>query len=144
MRRQSPIPLLNGGTLDGNWTSQTWKEGWLDGISTKVIKHFGPETQQWILDLFIILCETSCKIPKNWREAKVVAILKPCKDPNNKKLNLLCVLYKLYEHLIMGRVSEDLEEKSIKRMAMRTKNHMLCLCGPYRSILFNKSYVTPT
>ena len=34
----------------------------LDGINTEVIKHFGPETQQWILDPFN-LCATSCQIP---------------------------------------------------------------------------------
>ena len=49
------------------------KAAGLDGISTEVIKHFGPETQQWILDLFNV-CATTCRIPKTWRKAKVVAI----------------------------------------------------------------------
>ena len=90
------------------------KAAGLDGISTEIIKHFGPKTQQWILDLFNI-CATSCRIPKTWRKAKVVAILKPGKDPNNKKsyrpISLLCILLKLYERLIMGRMSDDLEDK---------------------------------
>ena len=71
------------------------KAAGLDGISTEVIKHFGPETQQWILELFNI-CATSCKITKTWRKAKVVAILKPGKDPNNKKDIDLSLFYVFY------------------------------------------------
>ena len=49
-----------------------------------------------------------------WRKAKVVALLKPEKDPKLPKsyrpISLLCVLYKVYERLLLGRIGPTVEE----------------------------------
>ena len=90
------------------------KTAGLDGITTELIKHFGERTRSWILDL-MNNCVASSSIPKAWRITKVVALLKPGKDPNNKKsyrpISLLSILYKLYERLILARIAPTIEEQ---------------------------------
>ena len=90
------------------------KAAGLDGITTELIKHFGERTRSWILDL-MNNCVASSSIPKAWRKTKVVALLKPGKDPNNKKsyrpISLLSILYKLYERLILARIAPTIEEQ---------------------------------
>ena len=58
-------------------------------------------------------CARECQIPKLWRQAKVVALLKPEKDPKDAKsyrpISLLCILYKLYERLILTRITPTVE-----------------------------------
>jgi len=96
---------------------KTGKAPGLDGITTEMIQHFGPKTMSWVLNLFNN-CADTCRIPNGWRKARgVVALLKPGKgkDPNAAKsyrpISLLCILYKLYERMIMDRMSPTVEEK---------------------------------
>ena len=56
----------------------------LDDIQTELIKQLGPKARDWLLRFFNS-CTASKKIPKLWRQAKVVAILKPGKDPSEAK-----------------------------------------------------------
>ena len=56
----------------------------LDDIQTELIKQFGPKARDWLLRFFNNCTETK-KVPKIWREAKVVALLKPGKDPSVTK-----------------------------------------------------------
>ena len=56
----------------------------LDDIQTELIKQFGPKARDWLLRFFNNCTETK-KIPKIWRQAKVVALLKPGKDPSVAK-----------------------------------------------------------
>ena len=53
------------------------------------------------------------KIPKLWRQSKIIAILKPGKDPvipkSYRPISLLCHTYKLYERMILSRVTPLLE-----------------------------------
>ena len=90
------------------------KAAGLDGITTEIIQHFGIRTRSWILAL-LNNCATSLNIPKIWRRARVVALLKPGKDPESKKsyrpISLLCILYKLYERMIMARMSPTVEQQ---------------------------------
>ncbi|GFR94956.1 LINE-1 retrotransposable element ORF2 protein [Elysia marginata] len=92
---------------------KTGKAAGLDGITTEMIQHFGPKTMSWILNL-LNNCIGTCRIPKGWRKTKVVALLKPGKDPKVPKsyhpISLLCILYKLYERMIMARMSLTVEE----------------------------------
>ncbi|GFR87242.1 RNA-directed DNA polymerase from mobile element jockey-like [Elysia marginata] len=78
-----------------------------------MIQHFGPKTMSWVLNLFNN-CVRTCRIPNGWRKTKVVALLKPGKDPKVPKsyrpISLLCILYKLYERMIMARMSLTVEE----------------------------------
>ena len=66
-------------------------------------------------------CLTENKIPKLWRQSKFIAILKPVKDSANPKsyrpISLLCHTYKLYERMILNRVTPLLEKHLIKEQA---------------------------
>jgi len=70
----------------------------VDDLTAEQIKHFGPIARTWLLGLFnnILL---RCRIPRQWCEAQVIAILKPGKDPDDPKsyrpISLLCHLYQL-------------------------------------------------
>ncbi len=90
------------------------KASGLYGITAEMLHHFGPKTREWLLQLFNT-CITVHRIPKTWKKAKVVALLKPGKDPNSPKsyrpISLLCTLYKLYELLIMTRISSAVDEQ---------------------------------
>ena len=90
------------------------KAAGIDGIFTEMIKHFGPTTKSWVLSL-LNKCAQTFNIPKTWRKSRVVALLKPGKDPTSKKsyrpISLLCILYKLYERLILSRISTRVEEE---------------------------------
>ena len=74
------------------------KAAGLDKILTEEIKNFGPVTTQWVLNL-LNACARTHRLPRLWRQARVVAILKPGKDPSSPKsfrpISLLCHLYKL-------------------------------------------------
>lgn len=60
-------------------------------------------------------------IPKIWHKAKVVAILKPNKTGDNLKnyrpISLLSIVYKLFERLLLRRVSSQLESMPPKEQA---------------------------
>ena len=76
--------------------------------------HFGRNGRKWLLDL-LNNCRATFKLPKIWRQAKVVALLKPNKDPESPRsyrpISLLCTLYKLYERLILTRISPTVDEQ---------------------------------
>ena len=67
----------------------------LDEILTEEIKNFGPVTIQWILNL-LNACARTHLLPRLWRQARVVALLKPGKDPSTPKsfrpISILCHL----------------------------------------------------
>ena len=90
------------------------KAAGLDGITAEMILHFGKATRDWILSMVNNSAE-SCAIPATWRKAKVVALLKPGKDPTLKKsyrpISLLSILYKMYERMILARIFPLVEEK---------------------------------
>ena len=66
-------------------------------------------------------CTETKTIPKLWRQAKVVALLKPGKDPSVAKsfrpISLLCRTYKLFERLILSRIAEHVDAKLIPEQA---------------------------
>ena len=80
----------------------------------------GPGTKEWILKLFNV-CRETFQIPKLWRKSKVVALLKPGKDPESPKsyrpISLLCHLFKLYERLILYRIEKTVDSKLIPQQA---------------------------
>ena len=92
----------------------------LDDIQTELIKQFGPKARDWLLRFFNN-CTGTKKIPKLWRQAKVVALLKPGKDPSVAKsfrpISLLCHTYKLFERLILNRIAEHVDAKLIPEQA---------------------------
>ena len=92
----------------------------LDDIQTELIKQFGPKAPDWLLRFFNNCTETKT-ISKILRQAKVVALLKPGKDPSIAKsfrpISLLCHTYKLFERLILNRIAEHVDAKLIPEQA---------------------------
>ena len=74
------------------------KAAGLDDILCQQINHLGSAALQWLLDTFNE-CMRINSIPKIWRKSRVVALLKPCKDPASQKsyipIFLLCHTYTL-------------------------------------------------
>ena len=85
-----------------------------------MIKCFGPTTRLWLLDM-LNDCLKQQQIPNVWRKAKVVALLKPGKDPESPKsyrpIALLCSLYKLLERMILTRLQCKIEHRLIPQQA---------------------------
>ena len=103
------ISLLKNGKAQG-----------LDNIHHEMIKCFGPTTRFWLLDR-LNDCLKQQQIPNVWRKAKVVALLKPGKDPESPKsyrpIALLCSLYKLLERMILTRLQCKIEHILIPQQA---------------------------
>ncbi|KAK3870172.1 hypothetical protein Pcinc_011237 [Petrolisthes cinctipes] len=95
-------------------TIKLGKAAGIDGITPEMVHHLGPRAREWITRLFN-KCVITKKVPKVWKKTKVVALLKPGKDPKSPKsyrpISLLCVLYKLYERLIMTRISPIVDDQ---------------------------------
>ena len=97
------------------------KAAGLDEILTEEIKNFGPVTKQWVLSL-VKACARTNRLPRLWwRQARVVALLKPVKYPSSpisfRQISLLCHLYKLYERMILNRLSPIIEHVLIPEQA---------------------------
>ena len=96
------------------------KAAGIDDILVEQLKNLGPKAHKWLHTMFNT-CFIENKIPKIWRQSKIIAILKPGKDSatpkNYRPISLLCHTYKLYERLILNRVSPLLEQHLIKEQA---------------------------
>ena len=92
----------------------------LDDIQTELIKPFGPKARDWLLRFFNNCSETQ-KIPKIWRQAKVVARTEARKGPTVAKsfrpISLLCHTYKLFERHTQNRITENVDAKLIPEQA---------------------------
>ena len=93
-------------------TIKQGKAAGIDGVYPDMIKHLGPRAVKWLANAFTqtILSGRLCYL---WKRAKVLAILKPGKpadDPNSyRPISLLCCLYKLFERVILFRLSPVFE-----------------------------------
>ena len=128
MPRSTAIPGRPGihesiycsGTRHQHQSTEERQSPGLDDIQTELIKQFGPKARDWLLRFFNN-CTDTTKIPKIWRQAKVVALLKPGKDPSVAKsfrpISLLCHTYKLFERLILNRIAEHVDAKLIPEQA---------------------------
>ena len=92
-----------------------------------MIKCFGPTTRVWLLDM-LNDCLKQQQIPNVLRKAKVVALLKPGKDPESPKsyrpIALLCSLYKLLERMILTRLQKcnDIAKENKDRFNILSTN----------------------
>lgn len=84
------------------------KAAGLGDIRTEQIKQFGPHTRAWLVQL-MNKCINDLQIPKLWRKSRVVALLKPGKDPTEAKnfrpISILRHLFKILERMILNRIS---------------------------------------
>lgn len=92
----------------------------IDEIRVEQLKNLGKNAMQWLLSL-MNMCVSQMHIPKAWRKARVAALLKPGKDPNDPKnfrpVSLLCHTYKILERLILNRIGDFLDQKIIPQQA---------------------------
>jgi len=92
----------------------------IDDLTVEQIKQFGPITMNWLLPLFnnIMLRH---QIPKIWCRTRVVALLKPSKEPTDPKsfrpISVLCHLYKLFDRMLLHRVTAMADTKLIREQA---------------------------
>ena len=83
-------------------------------ILVEQLKNLGPKAHKW-LHTMLNTCFIENKITKIWRQSKIIAILKDSVIPKNyRPISLMCHTYKLYERLILNRVSPLLEQHLIK------------------------------
>ena len=91
-----------------------------DLISTEQINNFGLNTKMWVLKLFNH-CATTYQLPKIWKKAHVIALLKPGKvssDPKSyRPISLLSHLYKLFERILLNRIGPAFDEMLIPEQA---------------------------
>ena len=92
----------------------------IDDVLAEQLKHLGPKAHRWVHSM-LNMCFTENKIPKVWGQSRIIAILKPGKDASipksYKPISLLCHTYKLYERLILNRITPTVESHLIKEQA---------------------------
>ena len=93
------------------------KAAGIDDILVAQLKNLGHKAHKW-LHTMINTCFIENKIPKIWRQSKIMVILKPGKEsaiPKNYiPISLLYHTYILYKILILNRVSPLLAQHLIK------------------------------
>ena len=86
----------------------------IDDILVEQLKNLGPRGHRW-------LQSTENRIPKIWRQSKIIAILTPGKNSaipkSYRPASLLCHMYKLYESLILNGITPSVERHKIKKQA---------------------------
>ena len=60
------------------------KAAGIDDVLVELLKHLGAKTHMWLHSM-INMCFTEKKIPKVWRQSRIIAILKPGKDASIPK-----------------------------------------------------------
>ena len=95
-----------------DWPGKMRESNGPDKIPPEFLKHSGGNFRNW-LRRFFSLCFQRLVIPKIWRKASVVAILKPKKpvdDPKSyRPISLLCVPFKVLERLLLTPLESILE-----------------------------------
>ena len=94
-----------------------------DLVHPRFLKHLGPKELTWLADLCITMSWEQ-RISKIWRQAKIVALAKPGKDPHlaasRRPISLLSVCYKLLERTMLQRISPTVEDLlSVNRAGFR-------------------------
>ena len=78
-----------------------------DNIHPEFVIHQSERTSTWLC-AFLSACLQKSKLPRTWRRAVVIALLKPNKPPEDPKsyrpISLLCVPLKILERMINSRI----------------------------------------
>jgi len=84
-----------------------------DNIHPEFIKNLGPSGLKWLAALFST-CMRLNLLPKIWRKANIITILKPGRDAKVPKsyrpISLLYVPFKILERLILSRITLNVEK----------------------------------
>ena len=101
-------------------TLKNKKEASIDDVLVEQLENLGPRAHRWLHSMLNV-CFTENRIPKVRRQSKIIAILKPGKDPAIPKsynpISILCHMYKLYERLILNRIAPSVDQHIIKEQA---------------------------
>lgn len=93
--------------------TKTGKAAGLDEIYSEFIVHFGPKTRAWLAKFFTN-CMMTNKLPKIFKQAKIIAIKKPGKPPelaeSYRPIALLSTVLKLFERLMYNRICDKINE----------------------------------
>lgn len=83
-----------------------------DGIHPEFLRNLGQKTHLWIAEVFHAIYKSG-RVPKSWKTANGIALLKPGKPADNptcyRPISLLSVLSKLMERIILRRISPLIE-----------------------------------
>jgi hypothetical protein len=106
----------------------------IDGISNECLRHLPRKTLVYLTHLFNH-CLRLSHFPKSWKEAKVITLPKPGKDPkyprNLHPISLLSTTDKLYEKIILNIVQKHIEERSLlnaSQYGFRARHSMTLQC----------------
>ena len=82
-------------------------------VLVEQLKHLLGQKANKLLHTLPNVCFTGNKMPKIWRQSKIIARLKPGKDSripkNYRPISLLCHTYKLYGQMILNRITPVVE-----------------------------------
>ena len=114
------FPFTEEECKNGIATLKNKKATGIDDVLVGQLKNLGPRAHRWLLSMLNV-CFTENRIPKVWRQSKIIAILKPGKDSAKPKhyrpISLLWHMYKLYERLILNRIAPSVDRHLIKELA---------------------------
>lgn len=84
-----------------------------DSIYPEFLKNSGPKCRIWLASFFTNVLKTN-RLPREFKIAKVIALLKPNKDEekpeNYRPISLLSVTLKLMERLLYDRMAPEIEK----------------------------------
>jgi hypothetical protein len=88
----------------------------LDGIANECLRHISRKPLAYLTHLFNH-CLRLSPFPKPWKEAKVITLQKPGKNPkfppNLRPISLLSITGKLFEKVILKIVQRRIEERGL-------------------------------
>ena len=91
-----------------------------DNIHPEFVNHQSEATSAWLCT-FLSACLRKSKLPRMWRRATVIALLKPNKPPDDPKayrpISLLCVPFKILERMIHSRIEPVVDPQLPKEQA---------------------------
>ena len=92
----------------------------LDGIHNEFFKNCGTKLVHW-LNEFLIICYRHIRIPKQWRHANVISLLKPGKPDTSPRsyspISLLCTTFKLLERILLTQIEPIVDKLLPKEQA---------------------------
>ncbi|UYV81411.1 hypothetical protein LAZ67_20001112 [Cordylochernes scorpioides] len=109
--------------------TKKYKAAGNDEIPAEFLIELGKRAKSWLARFFTIIMETG-NIPKEWRQSKILAVLKPGKEPtcsaNFRPIALLCTTHKLLERIILARLTPILDPEIPVEQAGFRGNRSCC------------------
>ena len=89
-------------------------------MHNEFIKNCGTKLVHW-LNEFLNICYRHIRIPKQWRHANVISLLKPGKPDTSPRsyrpISLLCTTYKLLERILLTQIEPIVDKLLPKEQA---------------------------